>query len=347
MAFDMYSTAAQLAAIEQLPREYNFLLDEFVQDRGAVEDDRAIYDYRKGDRVMAPMIHENTGDVPMPRDSFVTQEFVFPTIAPSRVIEVAQLKSRSFGEAVYGSKTPEQRAREMLARDLMDMRAAITRRKEWMVRQILLTGKMEVFTYTKEGRNKYATKYADYGFTNNYTPQTPWNQAGSDPDYDMQKMFDLVYNGNGFVDTVLVDPKTANVLKNNDKFMKQLDIRNYHVGELNPNYIGAGVRRVGVNSDGVEILSYAGTYVDDDGVTKPNLPDGTVICLSKKLLSGFYGPVTQVEDVGINAEPKTYIAAEVPLRWGSIDDNSIKNRLISRPTFVPFNVDAWAVASVL
>ena len=31
----------------------------------------------------------------------------------------------------------------------------------------------------------------------------------------------------------------------------------------------------------------------------------------------------------------------------AIDGNSIKNRLTSCPTIVPFNVDAWVVANVL
>ena len=47
----LYDTRAQLAAIEKLPREYSFLHDTFCRDGGTVEDDRAIYDYRKGNRV--------------------------------------------------------------------------------------------------------------------------------------------------------------------------------------------------------------------------------------------------------------------------------------------------------
>ena len=59
------------------------------------------------------------------------------------------------------------------------------------------------------------------------------------------------------------------------------------------------------------------------------------------------GPVTQVEETGANARHKTYIKKEVPLCYGSIDGNSIKNRLTSCPTVVPRNVDGWAVATVL
>jgi len=60
-----------------------------------------------------------------------------------------------------------------------------------------------------------------------------------------------------------------------------------------------------------------------------------------------HGPVTQVEEPGPNARHKTYIKKEVPLRYGSVESNAVKNRLTSRPTAVPFNVDAWVVGHVL
>ena len=51
---DIYSTRAQLAAIELLPPEYSFMYDLFCADMGAVEDDKAIYDFRKGRESLRP-----------------------------------------------------------------------------------------------------------------------------------------------------------------------------------------------------------------------------------------------------------------------------------------------------
>ena len=65
MPIDIYSTRAQLAAIEQRPREYSFLYDTFCADMGAVEEDKAIWDFRKGDRQMAPVVHPGVGGVLM------------------------------------------------------------------------------------------------------------------------------------------------------------------------------------------------------------------------------------------------------------------------------------------
>ena len=344
---DIYSTRAQLAAIDLMPREYSVLYDFFGHDAGTVEDDKAIYDYRKGSRKMAPTVHPGTGGVLMERDGYETREIGFCCIAPERIIEDQNLKGRMFGERVLGAMTPQERERKILARDLTEMRKAIQRRREWMVRQVLLTGKLSIFTYTNEGRGVNPTMIADYGFTNFYTPDTPWDQAGAKIDDDMKEIFDLVYDGLGQVDKIVMASDVASAVIHNDEFMKQYDRRNEEAGKINTKYRGSGLRFIGTNADGVQLFSLSGTFVDDDGLVKKVLPDGTLIAGSDDLLNIFHGPVTQVEETGANAQHKTYIKKEVPLRYGSIDGNTIKNRLTSCPTVVPRNVDGWCVANVL
>jgi len=344
---DIYSTRAQLAAIDLLPREYSALYDFFGREAGNVEDDKAIYDFRKGSRRMAPAVHPGTGGVIMDRDGYETREIGFACIAPERIIEDTNLKGRLFGEAVLGAMTPQERERKMLAKDLMDMRKAIQRRREWMVRQVLLTGKLEIFTYTNEGRGINPTMIADYGFTNNFTPATNWDQAGADINGDMEDIFDLVYDGSGYVDVIIMAPDVAGAMLANGNYVRLFDGRNIDMGKLNSQYKGSGLRFIGWNADGVEMYSLAGKFMDDDGVLKSIIPSGKLIAGSREMLNIYHGPVTQVEEVGQNAQHKTYIKKEVPLRYGSIDGNSIKNRLTSCPTVVPENVDGWAVATVL
>lgn len=347
MPLDIYSTRAQLKAIDLMPREYSFLYDFFCRDAGTVEDDKAIYDYRKGSRRMAPTVHPGTGGVLMARDGFETREIGFCCVAPERIIEDRNLHGRMFGEDVLGAMTPQEREKKMLARDLVDMRKASQRRYEWMVRQVLLTGKLSVFTYTNEGRSAEASKIADYGFSNLFTPDTKWNQADADIDSDMRELSDLVYDGGGYVDRIAMAPDVANAMIANGKYIKQFDGRNIDMGKINTQYRGAGVRFIGWNSDGAEMFSVSGTFVDDNGQIKALIPSGKLIAGSGDLMKIFFGPVTQVEDPGQNAKHKTYIKKQVPLRYGSIDSNSVKNRLTSCPTVVPDNVDGWAVATVL
>lgn len=347
---DIYSTAAQLKAIELMPREYSALFDFFSRDMGAVEDEKAIWDFRKGSRRMAPTVYPGTGGVLMDRDGYETREIGFCCIAPERLIEDSNLKGRMFGERVLGAMTPQEREKKLLARDLVDMRKATQRRLEWMVRQVLLTGKLQVFNYTNEGRSMEASKIADFGFTNTYAPgvsSAKWDQAGAKIERDMREIFDLVYDGLGYVDRIWMAPDVAQAMIENSSYIKQFDGRNIDMGKLNSRYRGSGVRFIGWNSDGVEMYSLSGTFVDDDGQVKPIIPSGKLIAGSSDVLKMYFGPVTQVEEPGMNAQHKTYIKKQVPLRYGSIDGNSIKNRLTSCPTVVPENVDGWCVATVL
>ena len=344
---DIYSTRAQLAAIDLMPREYSVLYDMFGHDAGLVEDDKAIYDFRKGSRRMAPTVHPGTGGVLMDRDGYETREIGFCCIAPERIIEDTNLKGRMFGEQILGAMTPQEREKKLLAKDLKEMRAAIQRRREWMVRQVLLTGKLSIFTYTNEGRGVQPTMIADYGFTNFYTPTTNWDQAGAAIDDDMHEIFDLVYDGLGTVDKIIMAADVASAMIHNSGFIDQYDRKNADMGKINTQYRGSGLRFIGYNSDGVELYSLSGTFVDDDGLVKKLIPDGKLVAGSGDILNIFHGPVTQVEETGPNARHKTYIKKEVPLRYGSIDGNSIKNRLTSCPTVVPANVDGWCVATVL
>lgn len=344
---DIYSTRAQLAAIDLMPREYSVLYDFFGHEAGLVEDDKAIYDYRKGSRRMAPTVRPGTGGVLMDRDGYETREIGFCQIAPERIIEDQNIRGRMFGEKVLGAMTPQERERKMLAKDLTDMRKAIQRRREWMARQVLLEGKLSVFTYTNEGRGVAASMIADYGFTNYFTPTTNWDQAGATIDDDMHAIFDLVYDGLGYVDVMIMAADVAGALRDNSNYIRLFDGRNINMGELNTQYRGSGLRFLGWNSDGVEMYSLSGTFVDDDGQVKKLIPDGKLIAGSRDVLNIYHGPVTQVEEVGMNAQHKTYIKKEVPLRYGSIDGNSIKNRLTSCPTVVPANVDGWCVATVM
>ena len=343
---DLYDVRSQLKALELMPRECSVLADFFCKEDSVQEKNKAIYDFRKGTKPMAPTVHPGTGGVIMERTGYETREIGFSTIAPERLIEDQNLEGRLFGEAVLGAMTPEQREKKILARDLTDMKKAIQRRKEWMVRQVLLTGKLNIFEYTNEGRSAQATMVADYNFTNFFTPDTPWGQAGADIISDMEAIYDLVYEGLGEVDKIVMAPDVWAAMRNDTAFMKVLDMRNVDMGDIRTKYRGSGLRFLGHNADGVEMYSLSGTFIDDDGLKKPVIPAGTLIAGSSDILRMPFGPVTQVEEPGPGAKHKTYIKKEVPLRHGSIDGNSIMNRLTSRPTVIPFNVDAWAIAKV-
>lgn len=346
MPFDINSTASLLRAVEAMPPEFSFLYDTFCTDGGLVEDTEAIYDYRKGARVMAPFVTEDVGGVELGRKGFETNRISFCTIAPQRTVGTKDISARSFGENVLGAMTPEQRSRKMVAKDLVEMRAAIQRRREWMAMKLLLTGKLEIFAYTNEGRSKEATKVADFGFTNVYTPDTPWSDSSAKIADDLMRMTDMVQEGCGYVDVRVMAPDVASAMLNNSKLMSQLDTKHVNIGEINAKYKGYGLRYFGRDVDGVDLFSISATYLDDDRKVKPVLPSGTIISGYKGMLKTLHGPVTLVKDDNATSHT-TYIKKEVPERFASRKSNSLINRIISCPTMMPENIDGWVVANVL
>ena len=347
MALDIYSTRAQLKVVDLVPRVNTFLYDTFVNDEGMVEDEKAIYDFRKGVVRMAPFVHEDTGGVLMERTGYRTNEIEFPTIAPERIVKPSDIKGRAFGEAILGAMTPDQRARKLYVQDMKEMKDAIQRRREWMVRELLLTGTLPIFEYTNEGKSIKPNLLADYEFTQFYTPTHPWNQAGANIVDDMKAITDQVTEGLGDPGIIVMAPDVASVLLNNEKYVKLLDIRNIDVGSLRQKYKGQGLRYVGTTPDGIDMYSLSGRFIDDKGVETQYIPSGKMICGDAGIIKQLHGPIYQVEKEGMDADYSWYVKQEVPFRHGSINGKTILNRLTSRPTYMPYNVDSWVVATVL
>lgn len=348
--FDLFSTAVMLKAVEQMPRKYTFLSDTFAAEGDLCEDERAIYDYRKGAQTgLAPFIVPGTGGVAMNREGYEMREVRFSTIAPERVITLEDISSRMFGENITGQMTPEQRSKRLLARDLTYLREITQNRRNWMAREVLLKGKLEIKRYTHEGVEKEPSMLADFGFTNNYVPATKWNQAGAKINYDMEAVFDMVYDGLGDVDIMIMGAGVFEAMMANSDYCKTLDMDKVFMGEINTRYQGQGVRYRGTNSDGVALVSYSGKFLNDNRQLEAHVPAGCIIVGSRsnKPLKFKHGPIQKTTGLDETAAWHTYIKKEVPFRIGGSQSDSIATRLVSRPTIVPENVGAWAVMQVL
>jgi len=348
--FDLFSTAVMLKAVEQAPRIYTFLSDSFAQDGELCDDERALYDYRKGAQTgLAPFVVPGTGGVAINREGYEMREIRFSTLAPERVVTLADVSSRMFGEAVTGALTPEQRSKRIIARDLTELRAMVQNRRNWMAREVLLKGKLEIKRYTNQGVEKEPSMLANFGFTNYYTPVTRWDQAGAKINYDMEKVFDMVYDGLGDVDIMVMGAGVFEAMMENSTYCKTLDMDKVYMGEIATKYAGQGVRYRGTNTDGVKMVSYSGHFLNDARQLEYHIPAGYILVGStaKKPIKIMHGPIQKYTGMDESAALHTYIKKEVPFRIGGSQSDSIATRLVSRPTVVPENVGAWAVMKVL
>lgn len=346
---NLYDTMTMLKSVEQMEREYRFISDTFVEDGTLSADEHPFYDYRKGDKSgLAPFVVPGTGGVTMNRQGYEMRQITFTTLEPQYVIEESDVNHRLFGENVIGGDSQEQRAKKLLAQDLKNLRHDLQNTRDWMAREVLLKGKLQIQRYTRAGLEKEPTMVADFGFTNFYVPATKWDQAGAKINYDMEKAFDLAYDQMGDIDIMVMGAGVFEAMTENAQFTKTLDMDKVYMGEIATRYAGSGVRYRGTNTDGVKYVSYSANVPTPNGKA-PAIPYGCILAGSSrnKPISFMHGPINKWTGMDESATLKTYIKKEVPFRVGGSHSDSIATQMISRPTIVPYNVGAWVVMQVL
>lgn len=343
----LYDVSRQIRAIELMEPVHTFLYDTFVQNEGAILEEDAHYDFMKGETEMAPFVVNGAGGKEMPRDRFETRGLTFPTIAPERTLEYMDYsKNRMFAEEITGAKSPQDRMKALLAKDIAYLRRTIQMRREWMAAEVLFKGRLSILEYLEGGTVVQATKCADYSFTNTFTPVKKWSESGANIADDLQLMFDMVAQGQGTSRMAVFGTDVRSALTNDETFMKRLDIRHAMFGEIRQGEWHNALQYVGSTPQGVELYCYDGKFRETKGGPRKSfVPEGSILIGDKKLLRCMHGPVAQVEKEG--ELPKIYAKEEVPFRYTKTGGNSVMQRLTSRPMILPYNVDAWVVGKVL
>ncbi len=149
--FDINTTRTMLEAIERSHKPTTTLVDVFFPNVRTFVTETVEIEYRKGGRRMAPFIVPNTKGVNVSRVGSELRVYKAPLMRPKRVIAVDDVMARGFGEGVYSTKTPEERAVEMRARDLADLQDMIARRQEWMAAQLLINGSYKIEGVADDG----------------------------------------------------------------------------------------------------------------------------------------------------------------------------------------------------
>lgn len=108
---------------------------------------------------------------------------------------------KGFGESIYSNKSPEERAVELLGRDMTELEEAIQRRKEWMAREIILTGAISV-----QDAEEGVDVEIDFNFTNKTTlvSEALWSAATSNPIEDLATWRRAVIKATGKAPTVCI-----------------------------------------------------------------------------------------------------------------------------------------------
>jgi len=344
---NIYETRVMLAAIEKMMPVRTFFRDTFFPNVDTEITENIDVDFKKGKRKMAPFVAPRVGGVTMDRQGYVTKTYKPPRIAPQRLLTRDDISARAMGEAVYSRRTPEQRAAELLGKDLAELDEYITRREEWMCREILINGRVTMKGYVDDTSKKTIDETVDFNFTNKETllNEAKWDTDTADIFGDLQRWRLAVIQSSGRAPNVcFMASDVATLFIKNPAVQSLFDKKSIVVGNIEPTIKNDAVTFIGkITALGLEIYSYDDWYLDDDGVEQPMMPEKTLILARTGMGRRLYGAITQMEN---NGEFVTIEGTRVPKVWADVNNDVKMVRLSSRPLPVPEDVDDWFVAVV-
>jgi len=331
------------------PLVHTFLRDTFFTGREYPPTAMVEFDFRRGRRKMAPFVAPLIGGKVMERQGYETRFFRAPRIAPARALRTPDLESRMPGETVYSGRTAADRAAELLAEDNIFLDEAITRREEWMCRQVLINGGL---TVTAENGYQMVINYLESsaGTANNhYVVTNKWDAtpASADPLADLEAARLATIRDSGISPNIALFGTAAKAaFISNPNVKSYLDNRRYELGSVAPIIESDAVVRFAL-VPGMECYHYSEYFEDDAGTLFPMLPDPLIILLSTNVPNKIvYGAFTQLE----NAKTKTFVTyqtSRIPLVYGDEEDGQLWYRLTSCPLPMPADVLGFRILEAL
>lgn len=338
-------TYSLLQAISRSYPPTTLMRDTFFPHPKTFVTKTVLMDYRKGTRRMSPFVAKGASGVVVGRSGFNTKEYEPPMMAPERPINIADIDKRGFGENVFSTRTPEQRATEIMAQDIADLIEMNTRRMEWMCCQLLLNGQFEAKGFADDGKEFIidTVSYPDWTQKLTLTGGDKWDNAGADIYGNLQDMSQQISRNSGRVPNVAIGSfETCDKLLKNDSIMKYLmvpNLQNLSLMSFAPRIKSLGVRRMGyIQSLDLEIYAYDGVYEDDNRQLQQYLPDGYFIMGVSGQGSQLFGAVTQMESDG---KYRTYEGANVPKVWNEMSKDVKMLRMASKGVPKPECIDDW------
>lgn len=334
-----YTTREMVDAIEVNPPVRNFLTRTFFPRERTHRTERVEVDIKKGKRIMAPFVSPRIGGKVITRQGFQTKEFSTPRIAPERVLTTDDISKRGLGENIYSKKTPSEREDEMLAKDYEELDESIQRRVEWMCRQILFEGKLDVVD-TEAG----VDFQVDYGFENIFvlTSDRYWSHPDVNPLPLLEDKRRKIIKDTGKAPNVMIfAADLIDVFIHNPFVKEEMDIRHLQNIEIKPRIVDDALTYYGkIASLGLEIYAYDEFFLNDAGDEEGIIPAGACIMAHSEGEGGIeYGLVTQLEDKKFCS----YEAKQVPKIYCNENSDVKMFRLTSRPLPRPDDVQGWCV----
>lgn len=356
MPIDIYKTKNIQAAIEQTTPVTSFLRDRYFptdEDSLFVEEEVIVEFKDSTGHKMAPVVLPRKGSISIEREGYSTHRMEPPLVAPSRFLSIDDAKKRQMGESIFSTQTPAQRQAKILMQDVRELDGMITTREEYIAAKCMFNNGYVLKQYAdKYGEGEYKEyELRFYGATGNsavYAPNTMWDAADDAAIFaDLHQMLRMLTTKGNNASEVLLGSDVAEVLMKNEKLQKLMDLARYNVGEIAPIELPHNAARLGrlnVRGRVIDLLTYDGTYVDEEtGNVESFVPANKICVTAPGAGRSLYGAVSQMEQ--ISGQLETYPGRRVPRYWA--DKNGRELTVSSHPLLVPKTKDCFITAEVL
>lgn len=310
-------------------------------------------DFYKNRQIAAPFVADGVSSVNVSREGTQQRQYKPPMVAPSRILDLGLLEQRYTGENPYMPMTAQERAELILQRDYNELSDSITRTEEKMAAELLQTGKVVAKGYVDDKQSAAVINTIDYGFDNTITVSATDKWDATTPGNPMKTVdaaTELVRKA-GYDPTIMVvGAKAATAMLSNTDFVKtQFDISRANLGMIDPQITsvsGNGFTLIGMlKMYNVYIYRYDAYYYDMEAkAVKPYIQPDKMILGARDLGEMAYGAVTMIDED--TKQPQTYETTRASQMITNADGGIKKMIVRSRPIPKPFDVSAWAVASV-
>lgn len=317
----IFDTRTMLEAVEQMPTARRFLLNTFFNGGNPVTFPTKTVDIDiiKGQRKMAPFVHPRLPGSVSLREGFRTDTYSPPYIQPKRETTAELVLKRSAGDNPYSTRSPLERAGQLLGKDLRDLDEQIARREEWMCAQALTTGQVRVEGDGVDDTIDFLME-ADHKIT---LATDLWGTDEADPIANLRQWKRKIAKDSGRTANVAaLSGEALDAFQSSAMVMKQLSTRRVDMGLIKPEALPDGVTYLGyLNDPGVDLYGYDEWYLDDDDEERPMIPEGGLILgatgTRNAMLYGAIQDLAAVESGMVEAVrfPKSWVTEEPSARW--------------------------------
>jgi hypothetical protein len=344
MAIDIFQPRVMIEALREMKPVRTFLRDKFFSVERTYRTEKIDLDKQVKGRRVAPFVNRIGPAKLVERVGFSTDSVAPPCVAMKIPVTAEDVSTRRIGENAYENRDPAQRARELLADDLVELSEMLARREEMMARDAI---------FTLSGNNSYVLAQGEDTKLEFLFPRLAglilgtltgtdlWDNAASDPLAQIDAWLELFAKLTGLVGTDVVLGGTAyrTFLDNTKVKAKMVNTSLIQTGVIAPQGVPDGARLVGTLYGGaVRLWTYHEWYDDPDnsGTTTEMVPAKKVMIASDRLRTELrYGGVRDLTSNDENGMPTIVEAKALPRSWVDREQATRFLELRSRPLPVP------------